>query len=764
MGIRPFALIRTHEQWLKSAHDHTALEDETVSLSWTEINQIEEVLDPKDGGAGLAFDGHCRLYHSLPEEGQVEVVLWAARSTLGEPMHRGEPVKLFAQAPDVSTGDFAPRGENTTTTFQPGGLTVDEDERLFVAERATHSILVYDLWSKRTLRRIVLPGRPEDVVAHGRKVYAVTTSPPALVRFDARRDPRSVALPQEVTEPARVAVSPTGDLFMLDRAGTRLARIWRRDHKTSRWTRLLTDEFERDQEFATDLEILPAPMEHDTTKSHAERQGAIQLVVARRPGEPFLRYARLEGTVIKLPGLKGKRYDGRGIVRTPDDRIGFWTDRGFRYAVSAKVRYAEEGHVTTYQLDSGEFGTVWGRVFIDACVPDGTSIGIVAAAVDEPPESVTIPRTPPANVSTSDTEEVGNEPVYPPMPAASLIEPITDIFRLHRREIGRELPWVRMAEDDPFETYEAPLQAQPGRYLWIRLLLKGNSRSTPRVRVVRTEHPAHDYLRRIPKLFSRDESVANFLRRYLSPFEGVLGDLEAKAESRHVLIDPRSAPAELLPWLAGFMGLVLDERWARAPRGPGQTEDVRRTLLEEAIWLFRFRGTVPGLKRFLDIYTGTEVIIIEQFRMRGLGWGALGLSPVETSRSILGGGFRVGGAIGDAGTATLTETVEDAFATHAHRFTVMIPASLAQEEMDVVHHILDVHRPAHTIVQVCTVGAGMRVGRGLHIGLTSLVGRSGGFIPLQVGGAALGRGVVLGRAAAGTVLGGGQLGMDSRVG
>lgn len=764
MGTRPFALIRTHEQWLESAHNHTALEGETVSLSWREVDQSEEILDPKGDGAGLAFDGHCRLYHSLPEAGQVEVVLWAARGALGEPVHEGEPVNLFAQASDVSHGDFAPRGEGTASTAQPGGLAVDEDERLFVAERTTRSVLVYDLWSKRVVRRIVLPGRPEDMVAHGREVFAVTTSPSRLVRFDARRDPRPIALPQEIAEPTRVAVSPVGDLYVLDRAGTRLARIWRRDYKTTQWTRLLTDEFERDQTFATDIEILPAPNEGNTSRLRAERQEAVQLVVARRPGEVFLRYAGLEETVIKLPGLKAKRYDGRGIVRTPDDRIGYWTDRGFRYAVSAKVRYAGEGQVTTYQLDSGEFGTVWGRVFIDACVPEGTSIGIAAVAVDEPPESATIPRTPPANVSTSAAEEVGERHVYPPMPAASLIEPITDIFRLHRRETGRELPWVRMAEDDPFETYEAPIQAQPGRYLWIRLLLNGNSRSTPRVRVVRAEYPAHDYLRRIPKLFSRDESVANFLRRYLSPFEGVLGDLEAKAESRHVLIDPRSVPIELLPWLAGFVGLVLDERWARAPRGAGRTEDVRRTLLEEAIWLFRFRGTVPGLKRFLDIYTGTEVIIIEQFRMRGLGWGALGLSPVETSRSILGGGFRVGGAIGDANTATLAGTGEDAFATHAHRFTVMIPASLAQEEMEVVQHILEVHRPAHTMVQVCTVGAGMRVGRGLHIGLTSLVGRSGGFVPLQVGGAAIGRGAVLGRAAAGTVLGSGQLGLDSRVG
>jgi hypothetical protein len=60
--------------------------------------------------------------------------------------------------------------------------------------------------------------------------------------------------------------------------------------------------------------------------------------------------------------------------------------------------------------------------------------------------------------------------------------------------------------------------------------------------------------------------------------------------------------------------------------------------------------------------------------------------------------------------------------SHAHRFSVLIPASLTEEQLDVVRRILEVHRPAHTIFDVCTVGAGMRVGRGLHVGISSMVG------------------------------------------
>ena len=58
----------------------------------------------------------------------------------------------------------------------------------------------------------------------------------------------------------------------------------------------------------------------------------------------------------------------------------------------------------------------------------------------------------------------------------------------------------------------------------------------------------------------------------------------------------------------------------------------------------------------------------------------------------------------------------------------------------------------------------MRVGRGLHVGLSSVIGRTGGFSSVQLGAAVLGRGAVVGRPEAGTIPGAGRLGLDTRVG
>lgn len=744
---RPFALIRTQDQWLRASHENTALEGEVVQLYWVDEKTEsgdENKICPQNG-AGLAFDEHCRLYHSVPEKGRVERLLWAAHDPLAPASGQTTPVDLFETEVDEEFGDFVLSAAKPTQLLAPTGLAVDEDGRLFVAESGAKRILIYDLGSNRLLRRVSLAAMPSDLVAVGRIVYALLSSPPSLIKLEARSDPQELELPAGSVGPSRIAASPRGELFILERAGTMQARIVR----YGKASEAIPVSFATDIEFQTDD---PIAVRSCTGQNQV-------LVVARCSGDDFLRFCIGESDPAELPPLKARGYDGLGIVRAPDGRIGFWTSLGFRHAVAARLRYLPAGNVTTFQLDSKEFYTVWGRLFLDACIPRDTEIAIRCITADEPLHEPEISRRPPKNIG---------DPEYttPPLPTQSLAKQLEKAAAqsLHRRETGHELPWVRLAEDDPFETYETPVLSEPGRYLWVRIELSGNTRTTPRVKALRAEYPTHDYLRRIPRTFSRDEQVARFLCRYLATFEGLLGELEAKADARATLLDPSSAPAEILPWLASFLGLVLDERMARAPRPGGRIEDVRRTLITEVTWLFRFRGTVAGLQRFVEVYLGTQTILIEKFRTRGLGDAVLGDAAGLMSSSILGAGLRVGGAIGKGESQFVTGENEDSFATHAHRFAMVIPASLTSEQQDVVRWILELHRPAHTLVEVCTVGAGMRVGRGLHVQLTSIIGRTSGFMQLQLGSAQLGRGMILGRPEVGTTIGGSHVGRDSRVG
>jgi phage tail-like protein len=497
--------------------------------------------------------------------------------------------------------------------------------------------------------------------------------------------------------------------------------------------------------FATDLEFMP----------EGERQEVTWLlVVARGIGQDFARYDVRPGTITQVGDLKARGYDGRGIVRAPDGRITYRTEQGiFRNAVTARTRYLRRGRVTTFQLDSGQFQTQWGRIFLDACIPKETEVRVVCTAIDEPPEEATLPRTSPAN---SLTVTIHRPDLSPSMPPLSLIpEPRAEGQRLHARVSGRELPWSRRGEGDLFRTYEAPVIADAGRYLWVTVLMTGNSRTTPRIQSLRVEYPTHDLLRRLPRVYSRGDQV-DFLRRYLAMFDGTLSDLELRAFHRHALIDSSSTPEELLPWLGGFTGMLVDQRFS---------EHSKRRLVQEAISLFRMRGTIQGLQRLLEIYLSVTPILVEHYRARGLGGAYVGEGGDLTSRAVVGAGFRVGGKIGHIEDSPVTSLpAEDAFRLHAHRFSVIVPASLSSEQADVIDDLLELHRPAHTVVDVCTVDAGMRVGLGLYAELTSIVGRTSGFGSVRAGHWLLGRKDVLGRPGPAGRFGSGQIGVDSVTG
>src|SRR5690606_11182850 len=94
------------------------------------------------------------------------------------------------------------------------------------------------------------------------------------------------------------------------------------------------------------------------------------IVVARRPGEPFLRFRiGLDGAPSRLEPLSALTYRGDGIERSPDNRAVYWTPEGVRESYRQRVRYEREGRVVSFRLDSGSFHTQWGRLFLDACAP-----------------------------------------------------------------------------------------------------------------------------------------------------------------------------------------------------------------------------------------------------------------------------------------------------------------------------------------------------------------------------------------------------------
>lgn len=400
-----------------------------------------------------------------------------------------------------------------------------------------------------------------------------------------------------------------------------------------------------------------------TGATELEVAGDGAVVLGRGPGADLARFlpaqvqAALQAGQEPLPEwLRAPGYDAHGLVRTATGRVGFWTPRGLRTAYARPTNRRAAGFAISYPLDGGGYHQRWGRIFVDACLPTGTGLRVAALTADEPFPHPSAADFPPSG------------PLVP--------RDLTDT------------PWL--AADDGPVTYESVVHAPPGRFLWLRLDLTGTCTAVPEVLAVRVERPSAHLIDKLPAVYSAEPASADFLDRYLGLLSGPLRDLELAAGDRAVLLDPETTPTELLPWLAGLVGLTLDDRWPLT---------ARRKLASRAVALFRRRGTIAALAEMIEILIGSRPTIVEQYRYRGVD------DP-----------HRIG----------------DGYADYAHRFTVVVPVELDDDRQGALLTLLDGHRPAHTLVRLCTLGSA-RVGLGLHLGVTAMVAAGEAYIGFTVG-------------------------------
>lgn len=719
-GDRSLSLLVQPDQWARCAHNNTALlPDGGVVLDW--IEDVEA--DPADScaspnplhvkaaqPAGLAFDARCRAYRSWPATGKVDVY-------------------------DPDTERCASPGAGAMG--HPSGLAVDKAQRLYVADPSTRSVLVVDLWTQRLLRRIPLgPGRPLAVAPDCGRVAVLVRNPDSLLFLEGRRTPRpGPALVNPHRHPNMVPARITQGLLVLWRGGG-FGIVASPDG---------TVQLEVDG--ALDFAVAPDGL----------------LVVARGPGQPFRRFQpTFDGGWLEVEPAAAPGFDGGAVAVAPSGRIMFTTASGFATTAGSAARHNPQGSVVTYRMDSGSYRTRWGRVFLDACLPAGTTMTLKFLTSDSEDILDPWPATPPARGALV----VAHPDQSPPLPSQSLMAAVETESTLFRRPTGHEQPWQQVPPGESFDSYEAQVNAAPGRYLWLKISLSGTAQSSPRVRAIRIERPGHQLLATLPRSWSRDDGDADFLHRYLAPLEGTLYELDWRSAERAILLDPRTTPQEALPWLATFAALVLDARWP---------EQARRTLIAEAYRLFARRGTRASLIRILEIYVGRAPVIIEAWQLRGLGGMVLGYPTAGPAAPAVGGNARATGMLGrfsiggnsvaaNTGAASAPTLQQDAFQLSAHRFTLLIPGHLTNEQREVVHGILDVHRPAHTMVELCELGSGMRVGQRLHVGLSSFVGPDAMWTPAVLGRFRIGGDGVVGTPATGSRLGTSSVTGQVRVG
>jgi phage tail-like protein len=485
-------------------------------------------------------------------------------------------------------------------------------------------------------------------------------------------------------------------------------------------------------------------------------------------------------------GFAVRGFDGRAIWRGADGRVMASTVTGARPLYPEEPRYATDGVVETFALDSGVFACVWHRVFVDACVPAGTEIVVEARTADTlPPVALRRAPRPPADYSAPPPDN----PAWPPLGTLVPEEAVgwSPLGQLDSRPsyadtahppfstaLPSEDTLPRGHADPPPEamvTLEGVIKAPPGRWLFLRLRLRGTERRPPALFALRATCPRPSLMDLLPAYWRGDPVAADATDRALALFEGFVTETDARITALRHLLAAATTPREALDWLASFLALVFDGRVA---------EDVRRSLLNEAMTLWRARGTVPGLTRMLSILARAPVQIVEGFRLRRESTAVIGAADW----GVLGPGLQIAGA--ETPDAVPTEAWEMNLAVRhtalmlrraaqsvdgetpcpaddppdpldpdplirfhrrfAHRFTVIVPTCRTDELAGVLDLATETHKPAHTIHDFCWLDAGFRLGAGSLVGIAR-VGDRTGFRPATLGdGAPLGGGRTIGRA------------------
>lgn len=205
-------------------------------------------------------------------------------------------------------------------------------------------------------------------------------------------------------------------------------------------------------------------------------------------------------------------------------------------------------------------------------------------------------------------------------------------------------------------------------------------------------------LHMLPQVYQKaDGHNQHFLRDFLWIFDHMFADIQGHLGRIHQYFDPLESPKDYLAWLADWVALAIDQDWP---------ETKKRELIQQAIGIYGYRGTVRGLKLFMSIFTDVEPVITEnEWPYRGfrVGFTQIGIDSIVLPPVNL-----------------------------AHCFMVEVPAEFTDatdETILKIHDIIRMEKPAHTAYYLTFAAAaaeedlvGFRVGFGrLGVGTSGVV-------------------------------------------
>lgn len=218
------------------------------------------------------------------------------------------------------------------------------------------------------------------------------------------------------------------------------------------------------------------------------------------------------------------------------------------------------------------------------------------------------------------------------------------------------------------------------------------------------EEKVSKYLQDLPSIYQGGkEDTSTFLGRFLKAFEKMLSGIddgvkvddefiegiEEKLDGIHNYFDPFNTPPEFLPWLAGWVALTLKE-------GKDWDEKKKRELIAEIVPLYKKRGTKEGLEKYLKIYVGKGLRIIDEL-----------------------GPFQIG-ISSKVGIDTIMGELQPYFFIVDVTLPVPDPKAMS-EKKKAIDNLIETEKPAHTYYKTNITVPTMRIGYYSTIGIDTLL-------------------------------------------
>ncbi len=143
------------------------------------------------------------------------------------------------------------------------------------------------------------------------------------------------------------------------------------------------------------------------------------------------------------------------------------------------------------------------------------------------------------------------------------------------------------------------LYGQSGRYIW--LWFEANGVGSCEIRDIRLLAPGDTFLNTFPDVYRNN---GDFLRRFLSIFSTMHYDMDDTIANLPRFIDIDTAPADILPILASWLGIELEENLL--------TEQELRLLLANAYSLLTMKGTRRAIEKAVGLFVTEQTYIVER--------------------------------------------------------------------------------------------------------------------------------------------------------